>query len=119
MAKELSEEWTNGTLNTLYVARDLGLKKPDIHTDLRIKRKKGKTTSNPYAEYLPFRSRRPQATHRTHQQRPREANKRDPPQALITPSRRAEKRLSGVLEGQYQARAKKKQQEQDEQTITK
>ena len=45
MAKELPEEWTNGTLHTLYVVADLGLKKSGIPADLRIKRKRGKTTS--------------------------------------------------------------------------
>ena len=44
MAKDLPEEWTNGTLNTLYVVRDLGLKKSGVPADLRVKRKKGKTT---------------------------------------------------------------------------
>ena len=53
MAKDLPEEWTNGALNTLYVVRDLGLKKSGVPADLRVKRKKGKTTSVLYAEYLP------------------------------------------------------------------
>ena len=53
MVKDLPEEWTNGTLNTLYVVDDLGLKKSGIPAGLRIKRKKGKTTSILYAEYLP------------------------------------------------------------------
>ena len=53
VAKDLPEEWNNGTLNTLYVVRDLGLKKSGVPADLRVQRKKGKTTSVLYAEYLP------------------------------------------------------------------
>ena len=53
MAKDLPEEWANGMLNTLCVVRDLGLKKSGVPADLRVKRKKGKTTSVLYAEYLP------------------------------------------------------------------
>ena len=53
MAKDLPEEWTNGTLNTIYVVLDLGLEKSGVTADLRIKRKRGKTTSVLYAEHLP------------------------------------------------------------------
>lgn len=53
MLQELPDDWINGTLNTLYVVADLGLKKSGVPADLRIKRKTGKTTSVLYAEYLP------------------------------------------------------------------
>ena len=95
MAKDLPEEWTNGTLNTLYVVRDLGLKKSGVPADLRVQRKKGKTTSVLYAEYLPSEADglRPLAG------RTREGKGRritiNPPRAPKTPSRRAERRLSG------------------------
>ena len=56
VAKDLPEIWTNGTLNTLYVARDLGLKKSGVPADLRVKSKRGKTTSVLYAEYLPSKT---------------------------------------------------------------
>ena len=95
MAKDLPEEWTNGTLNTLYVVRDLGLNKSGVPADLRVKRKKGKTTSVLYAEYLPSEADDP----RPHAGRTRDGKgrriTRDPPQALKTPSTRAEQRLSG------------------------
>ena len=95
MAKDLPEEWTNGTLNTLYVVRDLGLKKSGVPADLRIKRKKGKTTSVLYAEYLPSEADDP----RPHAGRTRNGEgrriTRESSQALRTPSRRVEGRLSG------------------------
>ena len=53
MAKDLPDEWVNGTLNTLYVVRDLGLKKSGVPADLRITKKRGKTTQILYAQYLP------------------------------------------------------------------
>ena len=114
MAKDLPEEWTNGTLNTLYVVRDLGLKKSGVPADLRIKRKKGKTTSVLYAEYLPSEADdpRPNAGHTKNGKgrritRESSTGTKDPFQA----GRRA---IEWVLEDQRQARAKKEQQEQDE-----
>ena len=95
MAKDLPEEWTNGTLNTLYLVRDLGLKKSGVPADLRVKRKKGKTTSVLYAEYLPSETDDP----RPHAGRTRDGKGRrkpvSPPRALKTPSTRAERRLTG------------------------
>ena len=90
MAKDLPEEWTNGALNTLYVVRDLGLKKSGVPADLRVKRKKGKTTSVLYAEYLPSEEDDP----RPHAGRTRNGKgrriTRESSRALKTPSRRAE-----------------------------
>ena len=114
MAKDLPEEWTNGTLNTLYVVRDLGLKKSGVPADLRIKRKKGKTTSVLYAEYLPSEADDP----RPHAGRTRSGKGRRITRESSTgtkdpfqPGRRA---IEWVLEDQRQAREKKEQQEQDE-----
>ena len=114
MAKELPEEWTNGTLNTLYVVADLGLKKSGIPADLRIKRKKGKTTSVLYAEYLPSEEDDP---------RPFEGRTRNGEGRRITiesstgskdPIQAGRTAIEWVLEHQRQAKAKKEQQEQDE-----
>lgn len=53
MPKQLPEDWLNGTKHTLNVREDLGLKAHGVPADLRVKRKRGKSTSNLYAEYLP------------------------------------------------------------------
>jgi hypothetical protein len=115
LAKDLPEEWTNGTLNTLYVVRDLGLKKSGVPADLRIKRKSGKTTSVLYAEYLPSEEddTRPFAGRTRNGEGRRitiesSTGSKDPIQAGRTA-------IEWVLEDQRQARAKKEQQEQNEQ----
>lgn len=114
MAKDLPEEWTNGTLNTLYVVADLGLKKSGVPADLRIKRKSGKTTSVLYAEYLPSEEDDTRAhAGRTNNGKGRRitiessTGSKDPIQAGRTA-------IEWVLEDQRQARTKKEQQEQDE-----
>ena len=73
-AKDLPEEWTNGMFKTLYVVRDLGLKKSGVPADLRVKYKRGEDHFGPLRRIPPFRSRRPQTKRRTHQRRQREAN---------------------------------------------
>ena len=114
MAKDLPEEWTNGTLNTLYVVRDLGLKKSGVPADLRVKRKKGKTTSVLYAEYLPSEADDP----RPHAGRTRNGKGRritiESSTGTKDPFQAGRRAIEWVLEDQRQARAKKKQQEQDE-----
>ena len=114
MAKDLPEEWTNGTLNTLYVVRDLGLKKSGVPADLRVKRKKGKTTSVLYAEYLPSEADDP----RPHAGRTRNGKGRRITRESSTgtkdPFQAGRTAIEWVLEDQRQARAKKEQQEQDE-----
>ena len=115
MAKDLPEEWTNGTLNTLYVVRDLGLKKSGIPADLRIKRKKGKTTSNLYAEYLPSEADDP----RPHAGRTRDGKGRritiESSTGTKDPFQAGRRAIEWVLEDQRQARAKKHQEEEQKQ----
>ena len=53
MPKTLPQDWLDGTRNTLNVRDDLGLKRLGVPANLRIKRNKGKTTQNLFAEYLP------------------------------------------------------------------
>ena len=114
MAKDLPEEWTNGTLNTLYVVRDLGLKKSGVPADLRIKRKKGKTTSVLYAEYLPSAADDPRAhAGRTKNGKGRRIT-RESSTGTKDPFQAGRAAIKWVLEDQRQARAKKEQQEQDE-----
>ena len=114
MAKDLPEEWTNGTLNTLYVVRDLGLKKSGVPADLRIKRKSGKTTSVLYAEYLPSE----EDDTREHAGRTNNGKGRRITREISTrskdPFQAGRTAIEWVLEDQRQARAKKEQQEQDE-----
>ena len=114
MAKDLPEEWTNGTLNTLYVVRDLGLKKSGVPADLRVKRKRGKTTSVLYAEYLPSEADDP----RPHAGRTRNGKGRRITRESSTgtkdPFQAGRRAIEWVLEDQRQAREKKEQQEQDE-----
>jgi hypothetical protein len=51
--RTLPADWLDGTRNTLNVRDDLGLKRLGVPANLRIKRNKGKTTQNLFAEYLP------------------------------------------------------------------
>ena len=53
MPRTLPDDWLDGTRNTLNVRDDLGLKRLGVPANLRIKRNKGKTTQNLFAEYLP------------------------------------------------------------------
>ena len=53
MPRTLPDDWLDGTRNTLNVREDLGLNKLGVPANLRIKRNKGKTTQNLFAEYLP------------------------------------------------------------------
>ena len=115
MAKDLPEEWTNVTLNTLYVVRDLGLKKSGVPADLRIKRKKGKTTSVLYAEYLPSEADDP----RPHAGRTRDGKGRritiESSTGTKDPFQAGRRAIEWVLEDQRQARAKKHQEEEQKQ----
>ena len=113
MAKDLPEEWINGALNTLYVVRDLGLKKSGVPADLRVKRKKGKTTSVLYAEYLPSEADDP----RPHAGRTKNGKGRRITRESSTgtkdPFQAGRAAIEWVLEDQRQARAKKEQQEEE------
>ena len=115
MAKDLPEEWTNGTLNTLYVVRDLGLKESGVPADLRVKRKKGKTTSVLYAEYLPSEADDP----RPHAGRTRDGKGRRITRESSTgtkdPFQAGRAAIEWALEDQRQARAKKHQEEEQKQ----
>ena len=53
MPRTLPDDWLDGTRNTLNVRDDLGLKRLGVPANLRVKRNKGKTTQNLFAEYLP------------------------------------------------------------------
>ncbi len=113
MAKDLPEEWTNGTLNTLYVVRDLGLKKSGVPADLRITRKSGKTTKVLYAQYLPAEDDDP----RPHAGRTRNGKGRrivrESSTGFSDPLQAGRAAIEWVLEDQRIAKAKKAQQEQD------
>lgn len=114
MAKDLPEEWINGTLNTLYV-RDLGLKKSGVPADLRITRKSGKTTKVLYAQYLPAEEDDP----RDHAGRTRNGQGRrvvvECSTGFSDPFQAGRRAIEWVLEHQRQSKAKKAQQEQDSQ----
>lgn len=113
MAKDLPEEWTNGTLNTLYVVRDLGLKKSGVPADLRITRKSGKTTKVLYAQYLPAED----DDSRPHAGRTRNGIGRrivrESSTGFSDPFQAGRAAIEWVLEDQRIAKAKKAQQEQD------
>jgi hypothetical protein len=113
VAKDLPEEWTNGTLNTLYVVRDLGLKKSGVPADLRITRKSGKTTKVLYAQYLPAED----DDSRPHAGRTRNGIGRrivrESSTGFSDPFQAGRAAIEWVLEDQRIAKAKKAQQEQD------
>jgi hypothetical protein len=113
VAKDLPEGWTNGTLNTLYVVRDLGLKKSGVPADLRITRKSGKTTKVLYAQYLPAEDDDP----RPHAGRTRNGKGRrivrESSTGFSDPFQAGRAAIEWVLEDQRIAKAKKAQQEQD------
>jgi hypothetical protein len=113
VAKDLPEEWTNGTLNTLYVVRDLGLKKSGVPADLRITRKRGKTTQVLYAQYLPAEEDDP----RQHAGRTRNGKGRRVVVEVSTkhsdPFQAGRAAIEWVLDHQRKSKATKAQQEQD------
>ena len=117
MPKPLPEEWIKGTLNTLYVVEDLGLKKPGIPADLRLKRRtgKGQTTSRLEAGYLPAEEDDPRENRGWTSKGKRRRLLRTISTGHTDPFQAGRAAIEWVLEDQRQARAKKHQEDEQKQ----
>ena len=117
MPKPLPEDWIKGTLNTLYVVEDLGLKKPGIPADLRLKRRtgKGQTTSRLEAGYLPAEEDDPRENRGWTSRGKRRRLLRTISTGHTDPFQAGRAAIEWVLEDQRTARAKRHQEEEQKQ----
>ena len=115
MPKSLPEDWIQGTRNTLNVRDDLGIKKLGAPANLRVRRNKGKTTANLFAEFLPH----PDEDPRPHAGRTRNGSgKRLTVSASMgtpEPFEAGKRAIQWALEWQKQAKTIQEEQEQDSQ----
>ena len=117
MPKPLPEDWIKGTLNTLYVVEDLGLKKPGIPADLRLKRRtgKGQTTSRLEAGYLPAEEDDPRENRGWTSKGKRRRLLRTISTGHTDPFQAGRVAIKWVLEDQCTARAKRHYEEEQKQ----